>query len=94
MNNFEHLASNQILGGLLAATLYAATYLSFVRVLRFARNCQQPSHKEVLTTGLLAGLTIAWVTTSSTGPDLIRLLIASGFLVTIAFIIAAPAICF
>ena len=94
MNNFEHLASNQILGGLLAATLYAATYLSFVRVLRFARNCQKPSHKEVLTTGLSAGLTIAWVTTSSTGPDLIRLLITTGFLVTIAFIIAAPAICF
>ena len=94
MNNFEHLASNQILGGLLAAAFYAVTYLSFIRLLRFPRNWLLPSQKEVLTTGFWGILTIAWVTLSSTGPDLLRLTIATTFIGTIALIIAAPAICF
>jgi hypothetical protein len=84
MNSFGHLASNQILGGLIAATLYAATYLSFIRLLRFPRNWLLPSQKEILITGLLGLLTVGWVTLSSTGPDLLRLVIASSFLFTIA----------
>jgi hypothetical protein len=82
MNSFGHLASNQILGGLIAATLYAATYLSFIRLLRFPRNWLLPSQKEILITGLLGLLTVGWVTLSSTGPDLLRLVIASSFLFT------------
>ena len=94
MNNFEALASNPVLGGLIAATLYVATYLSFIRLLRFPRNWIQPSQKEVLTTGLLGITTIAWVSLSSIGPDLNYLLIATSFIVIMAFIIAAPALCF
>ena len=94
MNNFEALASNPVLGGLIAATLYVATYLSFIRLLRFPRNWIQPSQKEVLTTGLLGITTIAWVSLSSIGPDLNYLLIATSFILIMAFIIAAPALCF
>ena len=94
MSNFETLASNTVLGGLIAATLYAATYLSFIRLLRFPRNWIQPSQKEVLTTGLLGITTIAWVSLPLIGPDLNCLLIATSFIVTMAFIIAAPALCF
>jgi len=94
MNNFEALASSPVLGGLIAATLYVATYLSFIRLLRFPRNWIQPSQKEVLTTGLLGITTIAWVSLSSIGPDLNYLLIATSFIVIMAFIIGAPALCF
>ena len=94
MNNFEALTNNPVLGGLIAATLYVATYLSFIRLLRFPRNWIQPSQKEVLTTGLLGITTIAWVSLSSIGPDLNYLLIATSFIVIMAFIIAAPALCF
>ncbi len=40
----------------IAAVLYAATYLSFVRLLRYPRNWYPPSLRASLTTGVLAAL--------------------------------------
>ena len=83
--------------GLIAAVLYAAAYLSFVRLMRFPRYWLTPSLREVLTTGLLAVLTVAWVSLSPNAPDLISLTslaISTGFIVAVFFIIAAPSIAF
>ena len=82
---------------LIATVLYAAAYLSFVRLMRFPRYWLTPSLREVLTTGLLAVLTVAWVSLSPNAPDLISLTslaISTGFIVAVFFIIAAPSIAF
>ena len=83
--------------GLIATVLYVAAYLSFVRLMRFPRYWLTPSLREVLTTGLLAVLTVAWVSLSPNAPDLISLTslaISTGFIVAVFFIIAAPSIAF
>ena len=83
--------------GLIAAVLYAAAYLSFVRLMRFPRYWLTPSLREVLKTGLLAVLTVAWVSLSPNALDLISLpglAISAGFIVAVFFIIAAPSIAF
>ncbi|HJM91824.1 MAG: hypothetical protein QGG19_06000 [Alphaproteobacteria bacterium] len=97
MIGFEASAVTQIFAGLIAAGLYAAAYLSFVRLMRFPRNWLPLSQWEVLTTGLLAVLAVAWVSLSPDGPDLINftsLAISTGFIIAVFFIIAAPAIAF
>ena len=97
MTGFEASAVTQIFAGLIAAALYAAAYLSFVHLMRFPRNWLSPSLREVLTTGLLAVLTVAWVSLSPNGPDpvnLASLAISAGFIVIVFSLIAAPAIAF
>jgi hypothetical protein len=97
MNALQLAAANPVVAGLIAAALYAATYFAFVRLLRFPRNWLSFRPSEVAGTGLLAILTVAWVSFSPGSPDLINLasLAAStGFLVIILFIIAAPAFAF
>ena len=97
MTGIEASAAIQIVAGLIAAVLYAATYLSFVRLTRFPRYWLTPSLREVFTTGLLAVLTVAWVSLSPNALDLISLpslAISAGFIVAVFFIIAAPSIAF
>ncbi len=97
MTGIEASAAIQIVAGLIAAVLYAAAYLSFVRLMRFPRYWLTPSLREVLTTGLLAVLTVAWVSLSPNALDLISLpglAISAGFIVAVFFIIAAPSIAF
>lgn len=97
MNALEAVASNQVVAGLIGAALYSATYLAFVHLLRFPRNWLPLSLTEVAVTGLLAVLTVAWVSLSPNGPDLFShavLAVSTGFLVIVMLIIAAPAIAF
>lgn len=97
MNAFETAAANPVAGGLIAATLYAATYLTFVRLLRFPRNWLPFRPPEVALAGLLAALTVAWVSLSPDSPNLFsipRLAVSSAFFAIGLLIIAAPSMAF
>jgi hypothetical protein len=97
MNALQTAASSPVVAGLVAATLYAVTYFAFVRLLRLPRNWLAFRPSEVVGTGILAVLIVAWISLSPDGPNLISLtsLTAStGFLVIIVFVIAAPAMAF
>jgi hypothetical protein len=86
--------TGQAITGLIAAALYTATYLSFVRILRYPRGWYLPSLLTVLVTGFPAVLTLAYVSLSSAGLDLVSLAVSTGFIAVASFIIAAPAIAF
>ena len=89
--------ANSGISSLIAALLYAATYLSFVRLLRFPRNWLPPRPSEITVTGFLAVLTVAWVSMSPDGAgqfNLPNLAVSIGFVVTMMLVIAAPAIAF
>ncbi len=94
MIGLEASPTAQVIVALTAAALYTATYLSFVRLLRFSRNWLSPSLFESLTTGVLASFTVALVALSPDGLDRTALAISIGFVVVMAYIIAAPAIAF
>ncbi len=84
----------QVVAALIASALYVATYLSFVRLLRYPRNCLPPSVPESLATGVLAALTVAMVSLSPYGLDRPALGISVGSIVVVLYIIAAPAMAF
>ena len=94
MSVLEATATSPAITGLVAAGLYAAAYLSFVHILRFRRNWCPYDRREVLVTGLLAVLAVAWVSLSPDGLDLASLGAATGFILAGSLIIAAPAIAF
>ena len=94
MTGIEASSTVQVITALIASTLYVATYLSFVRLLRFPRNWHPPSLPESLATGLLATLTVALVALSPDGIDRSALAIMVGFFIVLFYIIAAPAIAF
>jgi len=94
VSGLEASPAAQVIVALTAAVLYTATYLSFVRLLRFPRNWQPPSLPVSLATGVLAALTVALVALSPDGLDSTALAISIGFVVVMAYIIAAPAIAF
>ena len=83
-----------MIAALIASALYAATYLSFLRLLRYPRNSRPPSLPGSLATGALAALTVAHVSLSPDGLDRLALAISVGFAVVVFYIIAAPAIAF
>ena len=62
----------------LAIALYAATYLSFVRILRFPRNWLCPDLSALLLTGGLTIILLAHVALSSGGVDTTALGAAAG----------------
>ena len=77
-----------------AAILYAATYLSFVRLLKYPRNWVNLSLAATLPT---VGLTLAllvYVSISSEGVDVVALAVLAGFLAALFYTIAAPALAF
>ncbi len=78
----------------IAVVLYAATYLSFVRILRFPRNWLRPELSAFLLTGGLAVMLLAHVALSSEGVDMAALGAAAGLLGLLFYTIAAPAIAF
>ncbi len=84
----------QALAALAAAGLYVASYLSFVRLLRYPRNWHPPSLPAILATGVLVALTVALVALSSEGLDRPALAVLLGFVAVVSIIIAAPAIAF
>jgi hypothetical protein len=94
VTGIEVSTTAQVIAALIAAALYAATYLSFVHLLRYPRNWHPPSLPASLATGVLAALTVAQVSLSPDGFDLPALVISAGFVVVMFFIIAAPAIAF
>jgi hypothetical protein len=94
MSGFELASAGPYFAGFIVAVLYTATYLTFVNLLRDVRNWNSTSRLEILTTGLLAILTVAAVSLSADGADLISLAISSGFIIALSFPVAAPAIAF
>jgi hypothetical protein len=86
--------TTQVIAALIAAALYVATYLSFVRLLRYPRNWIPPSLPASLATGGLAGLTVTLVSLSPDGLDRPALAVSVGFVVVMFYIVAAPAIAF
>ena len=55
------------ISSLIAVVLYAATYLSFVRLLRFPRNWFRPSLLASLITAGLVAVTVSYVSVSREG---------------------------
>ena len=94
MTGFEASTVSQAFAGLIATALYAAAYLSFVRLLRFPRNWITLGPSAVGTTGLLVALTVAWVSLSGHGLDTVGLAVSTAFIIVIFIIVAAPAIAF
>ena len=94
MIGIEASPTTQVMGALIASALYVATYLSFVRLLRFPRNWCPPSLLASLVTGGLAAFTVALVSLSPDGLDRPALVLTAGFVVAVFYIIAAPAIAF
>ena len=88
------LATIPAIAALIAAALYLATYLSFVRLLRHLRNWYLPTLLASLATAGLATVTVAQVSLSSQGLDLPALVVSVGFTAALFSIIAAPAIDF
>lgn len=82
------------MAALIASALYVATYISFVRLLRYPRNWRLPTLAASLATGGLATITLALVSWSPDGLHRLTLAISVGFSVLLFFIIAAPAIAF
>ena len=94
MTGFEASTVSQAFAGLIATALYAAAYLSFVRLLRFPRNWITLGPSAVGTTGLLVALTVAWVSLSGHGLDTVGLAVSTAFIIVIFIIVAAPTIAF
>ena len=94
MIGIEASPTTQVIAMPITAVLYVATYLSFVRLLRYPRNWYPPSLRASLTTGVLAALTVALVSLSPDGLDRAALAVSVGFIVVLFYIIAAPALTF
>jgi len=94
MADIEASLATQLFVALMACGFYVATYLSFVRLLRYPRNWHSPSMLACLATVGLAALTVALVSLSPNGLDHFALAISVGFFVILFCIIAAPAIAF
>ena len=84
----------QMIAALVAAALYVSTYFSFVYLLRYPRNWYIPSLMSMLVTGTLAAITVLFVSLSADGFAIASLVIATGFLAALFYIMAAPAIAF
>lgn len=78
----------------IAVALYVATYLSFVRLLKYPRNWHYPSLPISLATGALVIVTLSFVSISPIGIDAAALMILAGFIAVLFSIIAAPAVAF
>ena len=94
MTDIDVPPATQLIAALVASALYVATYLSFVRLLRYLRNWYVPSLLESLTTSVLGCLTLALVSLSPDGLDRPALVISACFVVALFYIIATPAIAF
>jgi hypothetical protein len=83
-----------MLSVLINSALYAAAYLSFVRLLRYPRNWYVPSMSEYVGTLVLVALTVAQIAFSPDGFDSVAMVLSIGFVGILFYIIAAPAIAF
>ena len=83
-----------MIGALITAGLYFITYLSFVRLLRYWRNWYTPSLSSLFITAGLSLVTIVHIAFSSSGLNLMALILSTGLIACLFSIIAAPAIAF
>jgi hypothetical protein len=77
-----------------AASLYLATYLLFLRVLKYPRNWIRPSAESVVLVTVLVGLMLAQVSLSTDGFNTLVLFTALLFVASLFFVIAAPTMAF
>ena len=82
------------ISSVIAVVLYTATYLSFVRLLRFPRNWFRPSLLLSLITAGLVIITVSYVFVSREGLDPVALAVSAGIIAVLFSIIAAPAVAF
>jgi hypothetical protein len=94
MTGIWAIATSPAISALIAAALYIATYLSFLRLLRYPRNWNLPTLPASLTTAALAAIMVAQVAVSPDGLDLVALVVSACFTAVLFGIIAAPAIDF
>ena len=94
MTGIGAIATSPAISALIAAALYMATYLSFLRLLRYPRNWVLPTLPASLATAGLAAITVAQISLSSDGVDLTALVVSAGFLAALFGVIAAPAVDF
>jgi len=94
VTDFNASSGTQVTAALVAGVLYAATYLSFVRLLRFPRNWHRPDVGESLVTVALAILMVALVSMTPDGIDGTAVVVSGSFVVVMFYIIAAPATAF
>jgi hypothetical protein len=94
MTGIGAIATSPAASALIAAALYIATYLSFLRLLRCPRNWNLPTLPASLATAGLAAIMVAQVAVSPDGLDLVALVVSASFVAVLFGIIAAPAIDF
>jgi len=90
----EASVANSVLSIIVGMALYAATYLSFVRLLRFPRNWIPLSWPHSVTTAGLLVATAGYGSVSYGGFDLPALVASLGIIALLFGIIAAPAVAF
>jgi preprotein translocase subunit Sss1 len=71
MNSMGGLLSTAPGGAVIAAILYISAYLAFLRLLKYPRNWELPSVSTVVATGALAVATVAFVSVSPEGTDIV-----------------------
>ena len=94
MTGIGAIATSPAISALIAAALYLATYLSFLRLLKYPRNWYLPTLPASLATAGLAAITVTQVSVSSDGLDPTALVVSAGFIAVLFGIIAAPAVDF
>ena len=94
MTGLWAISTDPVVSALIAAALYAASYLSFLRLLSYPRNWVLPTLPASLVTAGLVVLTVAQVSASSEGLDLAALVASAGFIAVLFVIVAAPAVDF
>ena len=94
MSGIEASLADGPIGVSIAIVLYAATYLSFVRTLRYPRNWLRPGLVTSLPTVGLTVVMLAHVSLASDGVDVVALWVSAAFIGVLFCIIAASAIAF
>ncbi len=94
MTGIGAIVTSPVISALIAAALYIATYLSFLRLLRYPRNWNLPTLPASLATAGLAAIMVAQVAVAPDDLDLTALVVSAGFVAVLFGIIAAPAIDF
>ena len=90
----ETLTADSLLSFVVAMVFYTATYLSFVRLLKYPRNWWAPSWPHSFTTTSLLLITAGYVSISQDGFDPLAFVTSLGIIALLFGIIAAPAIAF
>ena len=88
------LTTNPAIGALIAVSLYTATYLSLLYLLRYPRNWQPPSAATAVVTGSMVIVTGIFVSATPDGIDFGLLFFSTAFISLLFGIISAPAIDF